>query len=125
LEKGFKNLIIEDDVHIGTHCLLDLEGRIFLKKGVTLSPQVTILTHSDAGSQHHSPLCECFKPVIADVTIETYCWIGCRVTLLAGSHVRQKTVVGACSLVKGALDSCALYAGIPARKVRTLPFENF
>lgn len=120
LENGFKNLKIADDVHIGSGCRLDLQGEIYLGQGVTLSPGVTILTHSDPGSAHHSPLCEIYQPIIAAVHIEAYCWIGCNTTVLAGSHIQEQTVVGACSLVRGKLQSHHLYAGIPARLIKQL-----
>jgi acetyltransferase-like isoleucine patch superfamily enzyme len=120
LDNGFKHLNIADDVHIGTGCRLDLQGEIHLEQGVTLSPGVTILTHSDPGSAHHSPICDIFQPMVAAVFIEKYCWIGCNVTLLAGSHVQAKTVVAACSLVMGNLQPCCLYAGIPAKLIKQL-----
>lgn len=124
LENGFKNLKIADDVHIGTGCRLDLEGEIYLAQGVTLSPGVTILTHNDPGHAHHSPICEIYQPIIAAVHVEKYCWIGCNVTILAGSHIQAKTVVGACSLVTGKLQSSSLYAGIPAKLIKQLEFTT-
>jgi acetyltransferase-like isoleucine patch superfamily enzyme len=124
LENGFRNLKIADDVHIGTGCRLDLEGEIYLAQGVTLSPGVTILTHSDPGQSHHSPICQIFQPIVAAVQVEKYCWIGCNVTILAGSHIQARTVVGACSLVTGKLQSCSLYAGIPAKLIKQLDFTS-
>jgi len=120
VENGFKNLHIQDDVHIGMGCRIDLEGIVTIERGATLSPGVTLLTHADPGSQHHSPICNEFKPFIADVKIGSYCWIGANTTILAGTQINDKTVVGACSLVRGTLQSCSLYYGIPAKKIRTL-----
>jgi acetyltransferase-like isoleucine patch superfamily enzyme len=119
LSNGFKNLKIADDVHIGTGCRFDLEGEIYLGQGVTLSPGVTILTHSDPGQIHHAPLCKIFQPIVTQVHIEAHCWIGCNVTILAGTHIATTTAVGACSLVKGNLESYSLYVGVPARKIKT------
>jgi len=124
LTDGFKNLTIQDDVHIGMGCRIDLQGSVAIERGTTLSPGVTILTHADPGSHHHSPICDEFKPFIAGVKISTYCWIGSNTTILAGTHIHQKTVVGACSLVKGTLQPCSLYYGIPAKKIRNLLIAN-
>ncbi|MEZ5673187.1 MAG: acyltransferase [Thiotrichaceae bacterium] len=124
LEMGFKNLKIADDVHIGHGCRLDLQGEIHLEQGVTLSAGVTILTHSDPGSAHHSPLCEIYQPIIATVYIEAYCWIGCNTTILAGSRIQEQTVVGACSLVSGKLQSRHLYAEIPAKLIKRLEISS-
>jgi galactoside O-acetyltransferase len=123
LEEGFKNLSIQDDVHIGMGCRIDLEGTVMIERGTTLSPGITLLTHADPGSQHHSPICNEFKPFIAGVKIGSYCWIGSNTTILPGTQIHDKTVVGACSLVKGTLQSCSLYYGIPAKKIRVLNFN--
>jgi len=120
LENGFDNLHVEDDVHIGMGCKLDLAGNVFIKKGVTLSPGVTILTHSDPGKHHSSPICSEFGPFVSDVIVGEFCWVGASVTVLAGSVLEDRIVVGACSLVKGKLESSSLYYGIPATKARCL-----
>ena len=124
LSQGFKNLTVADDVHIGMGCYLDLEGEIYLGRGVTLSPNVTLLTHSDAGSFHHSPLCEIFPPKIAKVCIDEYCWIGSHVTILAGVHIHEKTVIGAGSVVLHDLPEHSLCAGVPAKKLKTLRLQD-
>jgi acetyltransferase-like isoleucine patch superfamily enzyme len=124
LENGFKNLSIQDDVHIGMGCRIDLEGFVIIERGTTLSPGITLLTHADPGSQHHSPICHEFKPFIASVKIGPYCWIGSNTTILPGTQIHDKTVVGACSLVRGTLQSSSLYYGIPVKKIRALNFNE-
>jgi acetyltransferase-like isoleucine patch superfamily enzyme len=120
LDNGFKNLDIADDVHIGMGCYFDLQGKIIIGKGVSISPRVTILTHADPGSHHHAPLCQHFPAFIANVRIDDYCWLGVNSTILAGSHIQQQTVIGAASLVKGVLLAHSLYYGVPARKIKSL-----
>jgi acetyltransferase-like isoleucine patch superfamily enzyme len=120
LEKGFKNFRVEDDVHIGLGCRIDLEGPVTIRRGTAISPGVTILTHSDPGSQHDTPLSQAFAPFVRGVEIGPHCWIGCNSTILAGALIRDRTVIGACSLVIGELEPDSLYLGTPARKVRSL-----
>jgi len=122
LENGFKNFIVEDDVHIGMGCYFDLQGKITIEHGATLSPRVVVLTHSDPGSHHDSPLCTLFLPIVADVRIGKYCWIGTNTTVLAGSFIQDQSVIGAASLVKGELLAKCLYVGIPAKKIKVLKF---
>lgn len=117
---GFNNLRIQDNVHIGMGCRIDLEGLVAIEYGTTLSPGVTILTHADPGSQHHSPICNVYEPIVAGVNIHSYCWIGCNSTILPGALIRERTIVGACSLVRGELNSRSLYCGIPAKKIKLL-----
>jgi len=120
LEKGFSNLIVRDDVHIGMGCRLDLSAAIKIEKGVTLSPGVTILTHSDPGSHHNSPICQAYPPYEKDVQIFEHTWIGANTTILAGSVIQEKSVVGAGSLVKGKIGPDSVYAGSPAKKIKYL-----
>ena len=120
LSNGFSNLYIEDDVHIGMGCRIDLEGAVHIHRGATISLGVTILSHYNPGEQHNSPLCKEFPPVVGKVDIGNYCWIGCNTTILAGSIIPERTAVGACSLVKGRLEANSVYLGIPAKKIRDL-----
>lgn len=120
LDNGFKNLTVEDNVHIGHGCLFDLKARLTLGKGTTVSPRVTILTHVDPGEYHKSPVCNFYPPYEAEVIIEEHCWIGTNAVILAGSTIRRHTVVGAATLVRDELASNSLYAGIPARKIKNL-----
>jgi len=124
LDDGFTNLHIESDVHIGTGCRMDLEGRIYIHHGATISPGVTILTHDNPGSQHNSPLCKHFRPHVDTVEIGAYCWIGANATILAGSRILDRTVIGACSLVNGCLEADSVYVGTPTKKTRSLDFDE-
>jgi maltose O-acetyltransferase len=120
LEKGFSNLVLHDDVHIGHSCLLDLHDLVILEKGVTLSPRVSILTHSDPGKSHQSPICNYFPPKSAGVIIREYSWIGASSTILAGVVIGRETVVGAAGLVCHSLEGGGVYLGVPAKLARRL-----
>ncbi|WP_159074649.1 acyltransferase [Pseudothauera hydrothermalis] len=120
LDSGFSNLEVGSDVHIGTGCCIDLKARVNIGDGTVISPNVTILTHSDPGSYHGSPICNFFPPFEAEVLIKEHCWIGANSTILAGSVINAKAVVGACSLVRGKLDGDSLYIGVPVKKVKSL-----
>lgn len=120
LRRGFRNLSVDDDVHIGMGCRLDLEGAIVIHRGATLSPGVTVLTHADPGSHQRSPICRDFPPLVGAVEIGEYCWVGANTTILPDVAIGNQTVVGACSLVKGRVDAEAVYVGTPARKTRQL-----
>lgn len=120
LENGFRNLNIEDDVHIGTGCMFDLCAPIFIAQKSTISLGTTILTHSDPGSHHGSALCVEFPPFNREVKIGKDCWIGCNSTIMPGVTIGDRTLVGACSLVSEDTDPNSMYFGIPAKRVRAL-----
>jgi acetyltransferase-like isoleucine patch superfamily enzyme len=116
LSNGFAHLTIEDDVHIGHGCLLDLEGPVRIGRGSVLSPRVTIISHNDPGATHDSPLAERFPPDARGVRVGEHCWIGTNSTILSGAVIGDRCVLGAMSLVKGELSSDSVYVGIPARR---------
>lgn len=117
LGSGFSNLQIGDNVHIGSGCLIDLEGPVVIGEGSVLSPRVTLLSHSDPGSAHGSPLCERWKPEATGVSIGKHCWVGTCATLLSGAVVGDQVVVGASALVRGVLAPNMVYVGVPARPI--------
>ncbi len=120
LKHGFRNLSIGNNVHIGTECLLDLEGQISIGHGSTLSPRVLILSHQDPGSTHNSPLASNFPPSVGHTTIGENCWIGANTTLLSGVSIGSGAVIGASSLVNKAISASSLAAGVPAKIIKAL-----
>jgi len=49
------------------------------------------------------------------IVIGDNCWIGNDVNILMGSIIKNRTIIGAMSLVKGELDKEGTYAGIPVK----------
>ncbi|MFN3904429.1 acyltransferase [Rehaibacterium terrae] len=120
LENGFKNLHLADDVHVGADCLFDLKGPVRIGRGTTLSPRVTIISHSDPGSSHGSPIVAQYPCEAHGVTIGDFCWIGTSATILSGAIIGSGTVVGAAALVRGDLQANSLYVGVPARRIKSI-----
>jgi acetyltransferase-like isoleucine patch superfamily enzyme len=52
------------------------------------------------------------------VNIGNDVWLGTKVSVLRGSHIGDGSVVGANSVVKGAVPSLSVVAGVPARFIR-------
>jgi acetyltransferase-like isoleucine patch superfamily enzyme len=114
LEKGFSNLALDDDVHIGPRCLLDLTGPLRIGARSTLSPGVIVLTHADPGASHGSALCRLYAPFVAAAEIGSDCWIGANATLLANATLGDRVVIGAGSVVAAPIPSGTMAAGVPA-----------
>lgn len=119
LSRGFSNLTLGDDVFLGADCLVDLEGRVDIGTGTTLSPRVTLLSHADPGSAHASPLVQRYPPCATGIRVGEHCWLGSGAVVLAGVVIADRTVVGAGSVVNKSLPGDSTYAGVPARLVRT------
>lgn len=117
VRKGFGGLRIGRDVHIGPDCLIDLEGSVCIGRGSTLSPRVVVMSHSNPGSAHNSPLCARFPVESRGVMIGEECWIGASATLLSGTVIGNWVVVGAGALVRDSLAEGGVYVGVPARRM--------
>ncbi|HET7301096.1 MAG TPA: acyltransferase, partial [Oleiagrimonas sp.] len=115
LASGLNNLHLADDVHVGPGGRLDLEGPLRIGPRSTLSPGVTILTHADPGTSHHSALSERYPPHASGVRIGSDCWIGTNAVLLDGITIGDRSVVGAGAVVTRDIESDSLAVGIPAR----------
>lgn len=124
LERGFSNLETADDVHIGPGCRLDLAGALRIGPRSTLSPGVTILTHDDPGSSHGSAMCEKYKPRIGAVVIGADCWLGANATILAGTTLGDRVLVGAGSVVVNDVPSSSMVVGVPASLKKHLEFDD-
>lgn len=58
--------------------------------------------------------------IFGKITIGNNVFIGINTTLLPGTTIGDNVIVGACSLVKGTLESNMVYAGIPAKPICTI-----
>jgi len=117
LQNGFGNLHLADDVHIGTGSMLDLAGPLHLDRGVVVSPGTIVLTHSDPGAAHGSPLADRFPPSSKGVSIASYVWIGAGAVILDGVEVGDEAVIAAGAVVTGRVPAHQVWGGVPARRI--------
>jgi len=54
------------------------------------------------------------------VTIGDRVWVGARVTILPGTIIESDVIIAAGAVVHGTLRSHGVYAGVPARRIRSL-----
>ena len=114
------NLQCADNVFIGSNVTIDLSEKVSLGLNSIVAPGCTLITHRDFGDFNGNPLAKLFPRMYAPITIGDNVVVGADTTVLAGATIERFTVVGAKSLVLGALPGNALFAGIPARLVRRL-----
>ncbi|MEQ3307444.1 acyltransferase [Fusobacterium varium] len=55
----------------------------------------------------------------AKIIIENDVWIGTRCLILKGSFIEQGSVLGAGSIVTGRVEKNSIYAGVPAKKIKS------
>lgn len=114
----FRHIRIGRNCYIGDGVYFDLANQIILGDNAILSGGVSIITHADCNRSPY--LTQRFPRTCAPVKIQQGAWIGFGATVLAGTTVGANSVVAAESLVADDVESESLYAGTPARKIRSL-----
>lgn len=122
-----KGLFITDfsKFKLGKNSTLGPFAKLFLFEHFTVGDNVEIGSGLTVHTSEHL-LVDATKPLgkqnsfRAPVSIDSDVYLGSNVTILSGTQIDSRVVVGACSLVKGHLESGYLYAGVPARKIKPL-----
>jgi len=98
-------------------CDTNFPSLIRIGRDVTISHDVVIYTHtatpaaSRLGRRYH---------VVKPVTIGDGAWIAANTLILPGVEIGQNCMIGAGSVVTRSTDPDSLYAGNPARKIKSL-----
>ena len=58
--------------------------------------------------------------ITAPITIGNDVYIGLNTTILAGTKIGNRCIIGACSLVKGEFPDNSVVAGVPAKVIKTV-----
>lgn len=115
---GFGKLTVGDNCHIGRGVFLDLSNRILIGNNVTISMNVTLITHLDVGD---SPLKKKgFPAKTGQIVIEDGVYVGAGATILHGVKIEKNTLVTAGALVNKDVPPNCVVAGIPAKTIRTI-----
>jgi acetyltransferase-like isoleucine patch superfamily enzyme len=115
---GFGKLTVGNNCHIGRGVFLDLSDRISIGNNVTISMNVTLITHIDVGD---SPLKKKgFPAKTGQIFIEDGAYVGAGATILHGVRIGTNTLVAAGTLVNKDVPSNCLVAGIPAKTIRIM-----
>ena len=112
-------LVIGENSTINQQCRLDSRGGIRIGNFVSISANVTILT-SD-----HDPDTANYISRAASVIIDDHSFIGTGVIILKGVHIGVGAMVGAGSVVTHDIPSGEIWAGNPARKIRTRKTDKY
>jgi len=59
-----------------------------------------------------------------NIIIRKYSWIASNVTIIGPCEIGENAVIGAGSLVLGDVPAGCLYAGVPAKFIKNIPFKN-
>jgi maltose O-acetyltransferase len=108
---------IGPEVYLNYGVHIENVARVEIGARTGLGVQTTVITSNHAIGPHDRRLGEWhYEPV----TIGAGCWIAARSTILPGVTIGDGCIVGAGSVVKDDCEPDAVYAGVPARKIRDL-----
>lgn len=114
-------VLLEDNVGM-SGVSINCVSRCVFKEGVMLGANVNVW---DTDFHPVDPINRLNQNSIEDaqtspIILERNVWIGANTTILKGVTIGENTVVGTMSLVNKDLLSNAVYAGIPAKKIKDL-----
>lgn len=123
--KGNENVYVGNDVAIGPRSLLWTTGaKIFIKDKVIVGPGLSIITGNhkiDIVGKYMADVTvnEKDKEDDQDVTIEKDVWIGANVTILKGVTIAEGCVIGGGAVVTKSTEPYGIYAGVPAKRLKS------
>lgn len=109
-----KKITIGRNTVIARNCYIDGRvGEVVIGNNVSIAPELYLLSLS------HDKNDPDFKLIPGPVTIEDYAWIGARVMILPGIHVKKGAVLGAGSVVTKSVEEFIVVGGNPAKQIGT------
>ncbi|MCM8758795.1 MAG: acyltransferase [Candidatus Omnitrophica bacterium] len=119
LKGYYKNLmVIGDHTWIGQQCFLHSAGGLIIGKGVGIGPAVIILTSEHDASNIEIPVY--FNPLKFErVIIKDGADIGAGSIILPGITIGEGAIIGAGSVITHDIPDYEIWAGVPARKLKT------
>ena len=113
-------LDIGDNVFFNHNCSITTAKRISIGSNCMIANNVVIVDHNHVVKMEGSTselACE-------EITIGDSVWIGANVTITMGVHIGNGAVIGANSVVVHDVEAHAVYAGVPAKKIKSLHEEQ-
>lgn len=113
---GGATLHLGDASFLGHHCTVAARSSVTIGRGTFLAELVSVRDHD------HDPD---FAPSagvnrVAPVTIGPDVWLASKVTVLRGSTIGERAVIGAHAVVRGDIPAAVVAVGAPARVVRKI-----
>ena len=101
--------------YVNAGCWFEGHGRIVIGHDTFIGPEVMIVTSVHAFGEGNEVARE---PGYCEVRVGDRCWLGARAMVLPGVSIGAGTVVAAGAVVTRDCEPGALYAGVPARRLR-------
>lgn len=118
------NISIGEDTVINKYCVISDNYMPLLKIGnrVAIGPNVTIVCASGPNNSnlYNNTFVQDKLIVSQEVIIKDDAWIGANVVILPGVIVSENTIIGAGSVVTKKTEPFSIYAGVPAKLIKSI-----
>ncbi|MFD2917451.1 acyltransferase [Psychroserpens luteus] len=119
-ESNFKGkLEMLNNSHIADYCIIDVSDDILIGENVAIGPNCTFYTHDHEYHQMDKAAWN-GDIITGKIVIGSDSWLGSNVTVLPGVTIGKHVVVAAGSVVTKDLNDNCVYAGVPAKKIKTI-----
>ncbi|MCR4158983.1 acyltransferase [Kerstersia gyiorum] len=114
-----KKINIGNNFSIHEFSYLDGAGNIKIGDNVSIAHNCSLISFEHTWGDSDSPIKYC-PSVYREISIGDDVWIGCGTRILAGAVIPSRVVIAAGSVVKGVLEPNSIYAGVPAKKIKSI-----
>ncbi|WP_462356028.1 acyltransferase [Phocaeicola coprophilus] len=112
-----ENIIIGDYSGIGANCVIP--NNTVIGKYVLMAPEVHIIANNHNFSDIHRPMCFQGSPDTPFTTIiEDDCWIGVRVIMTPGRHIKKGSIIAAGAVLTKDFEEYSIVGGNPAKLIK-------
>jgi acetyltransferase-like isoleucine patch superfamily enzyme len=121
------NVVIGEETVINKNFIVSDDYLPLLKIGnrVAIGPNVTVVCASGPNNSRlsNNPQVKDNLIVAKEVIIESDSWIGCSVVILPGVVIGKGAIIAAGSVVVKNVEPYSIYAGIPAKLIKSINYE--
>lgn len=114
----FRHLNIGSNCYVGDGVFLDLANEIRIEDDVVIAGRASFITHAECGRSSY--VNARFPRQSGRIVVRSGAWVGFGATVLHGVVIGENCVVGANALVTENTESCCVYVGTPARKIKAM-----
>ena len=117
--KHIEKMSFGDNVSIHTMCYIDAIGGVSIGNNVSIAHASSLVSFNHTYDDPTKPIK--YNPsVYGKIVINDDVWIGCGCRILAGVEISKRVVIAAGAVVNKNVDGNSLYAGVPAKKIKSI-----
>lgn len=120
---GLKEVVIEDNVHIGGGGFIKGEGGVHIGANTHISRNLTIYSRNHNYEGIALPYDNTFRD--RPVVVGKNSWIGMNVTILPGAQIGEGAIIGAGAVVYGKIPAGTIVGAAAPQQIRMRDMEHY